>query len=354
MNFKDGQPIYIQIAERLADEILAGKYAVDERIPGVRDYSGLLGVNVNTTVRAYDQLSAQGIIYTKRGMGYFVAANAVSLIKDMRRTEFFDHHLPAIAHRMQMLGISEDELLNKLQNIMKQLPILIVGLCLLLCTTTSCVGCVVKHFNSIMDYSQSVDTTGFSTDERTLTAFDKLDLRGVAHVTFHIDSTSTPHVRLRSLPEVLKRLEVSVSDSTLRLHDPIDEALGETDFMFVDIYAPSISNIAAEGSMMFQMDSLTLAHDLHIAVAGGCSCKSTALTCPSISIAASGAADISLHRLQTKQLNVAVAGAADVTADGRCQDAEIRVSGAGNVNVKSLHVSGKKDIEVSGVGNVDQ
>ena len=114
MNFKDGQAIYIQIAERLMDEIASGKYAVDERIPGVRDYSGLLGVNVNTTVRAYDMLSAQDIIYTKRGMGYFVAANAVSLIKDMRRTEFFDHHLPAIAHRMRMLGIREDELLNKL------------------------------------------------------------------------------------------------------------------------------------------------------------------------------------------------------------------------------------------------
>ena len=82
MNFKDGQPIYIQIAERLADEILAGKYAVDERIPGVRDYSGLLGVNVNTTVRAYDLLSAQGIIYTKRGMGYFVGTDAICLIKE--------------------------------------------------------------------------------------------------------------------------------------------------------------------------------------------------------------------------------------------------------------------------------
>lgn len=354
MNFKDGQPIYIQIAERLADEILAGKYAADERIPGVRDYSGLLGVNVNTTVRAYDQLSTQGIIYTKRGMGYFVAPDAASLIKEARRTDFFDHHLPAIAQRMKMLGISEDEFLNKLQTIMKQLPTLIIGLCVLLCTTTSCVGCAVKQFNRIMNYSQSVDTTGFSTDERTLTAFDKLELRGVAHVTLHIDSTRPPHVRLRSLPEVLKRLEISVSDSTLRIHDPIDEALGETDFMFVDIYAPSISNMATEGSTMLQMDSLTLANDLHIAAAGGCSYKSTALTCPSISIAASGAADISLHRLHTQQLNVAVAGAADVTADGRCQDAEIKVSGAGNVNVKSLHVSGKKDIEVSGVGNVDQ
>ena len=119
MNFKDGQAIYIQIAERLMDEIASGKYAPNERIPGVRDYSGLLGVNVNTTVRAYDLLSAQGIIYTKRGMGYFVAANAVSLIKDMRRTEFLERDLPEIALRMQQLGITTEELAEQLQAITK-------------------------------------------------------------------------------------------------------------------------------------------------------------------------------------------------------------------------------------------
>ena len=56
MNFRDGQPIYLQIAERLMDEILAGQYTADERVPGVRDYSALLQVNVNTTVKAFDVL----------------------------------------------------------------------------------------------------------------------------------------------------------------------------------------------------------------------------------------------------------------------------------------------------------
>ena len=354
MNFKDGQPIYIQIAERLADEILAGKYGTDERIPGVRDYSGLLGVNVNTTVRAYDLLSAQGIIYTKRGMGYFVGTDAICLIKEGRRTDFFEQHLPTIAQRMKQLDISEDELLNKLQNIMKQRPILIIGLCLMLCTTTSCVGFFSKQLGQVLDYSQSIDTTDFITKEHTLSAFESLDLRGVAHITFHIDSTSTPHIRLRSLSDVLNRLEISVNDSTLRLHDPIEEALGETDFMFVDIYAPSIRNIAAEGSVTLEMDSLTLGNDLHIAAAGGSCLKSRSLTCPSLSIAVSGAADINLHQITTQQFNVAVAGAANVLAVGQCQDTEIKVSGAGNVDIKSLKVTGKKSIEVSGVGNVDQ
>lgn len=61
MIFKEGQAIFIQIAERICDEILAGKYEADARIPGVRDYSVTLEVNVNTTVKAYEQLAQRGV-----------------------------------------------------------------------------------------------------------------------------------------------------------------------------------------------------------------------------------------------------------------------------------------------------
>ena len=40
MNFHEGYPIYLQIAERLMDEILAGLYKSDERVPGVREHHG--------------------------------------------------------------------------------------------------------------------------------------------------------------------------------------------------------------------------------------------------------------------------------------------------------------------------
>ena len=57
MNFKDANPIYLQIAERISEEILAGKFSSNERIPSVREYSALLEVNINTAVKAYDYLS---------------------------------------------------------------------------------------------------------------------------------------------------------------------------------------------------------------------------------------------------------------------------------------------------------
>ena len=115
MNFIDGQPIFIQIAERLSDEILAGIYLADSRVPGVRDYSVLLEVNVNTTVKAYDLLAQRGVLYSKRGLGYFVAPEAHQIILDNRRRHFFETEVPRIAQKMQQLGISADDIADLLR-----------------------------------------------------------------------------------------------------------------------------------------------------------------------------------------------------------------------------------------------
>ena len=106
MNFKEGLTIYAQMAERLSDEILQGKYAADEKIPGVREYSALLEVNVNTAIKAYDLLSSRGISYNRRGLGYFVSPNAREIILQARREEFMQDVLPDFLRRMHQLGVS--------------------------------------------------------------------------------------------------------------------------------------------------------------------------------------------------------------------------------------------------------
>lgn len=114
MNFRDSLPIYLQIAERLMDEILAGQYKVDERVPGVRDYSVLLQVNVNTTTKAFEQLRQRGIIYDRRGLGSFVTQEACSIILEERRRNFFANQIPELAKTMQQLGVSMDQLTKQL------------------------------------------------------------------------------------------------------------------------------------------------------------------------------------------------------------------------------------------------
>lgn len=109
MNFSTEKAIYVQIADRLCDEILTGKFADDERIPSVREYAVLLEVNTNTTVKSYDLLEQQGVIYKKRGLGYFVTAGAKEKILEERRREFMETRLPEMFRQMRMLGIGLEE-----------------------------------------------------------------------------------------------------------------------------------------------------------------------------------------------------------------------------------------------------
>ncbi len=109
MNFTSEKAIYVQIADRLCDEILTGKFGDDERIPSVREYAVLLEVNTNTTVKSYDLLEQQGVIYKKRGLGYFVTAGAKRQILKERRKEFMEQRLPELFRQMRMLGIGIEE-----------------------------------------------------------------------------------------------------------------------------------------------------------------------------------------------------------------------------------------------------
>ena len=93
MNFKDTNPIYLQIAERICDEILQGTYREDDRIPSVREYAAMVEVNANTVVRTFDHLQSLEIIYNKRGLGYFVAKGAVRRIAKERKRDPGDQGL---------------------------------------------------------------------------------------------------------------------------------------------------------------------------------------------------------------------------------------------------------------------
>ena len=109
MNFTNDKAIYIQMADRLMDEILAGQYKDDDRIPSVREYAVLLEVNTNTAVKAYDELARANIIYNKRGLGYFVTPGAKKQILKERKKEFMKERLPELFRQMKLLGITLED-----------------------------------------------------------------------------------------------------------------------------------------------------------------------------------------------------------------------------------------------------
>src|SRR6185503_7917056 len=69
----DSSPLYMQIARKLSDDVLNGRYQVDQALPSERTLSELLNVSRVTARKAIDQLVDQGLIVRRRGSGNYIA-----------------------------------------------------------------------------------------------------------------------------------------------------------------------------------------------------------------------------------------------------------------------------------------
>jgi GntR family transcriptional regulator len=87
-------PIYLQIANGVRAAVAAGVYRPGEILPSLRAMAIQVHVNPNTVQRAYDELEREGLVYSQRGRGLFVAergtASAQSRAGDGVRRAFDD------------------------------------------------------------------------------------------------------------------------------------------------------------------------------------------------------------------------------------------------------------------------
>ena len=113
MEFDQHKPIYLQIADAICERILTGTWPEGDRIPSVRECGVSLEVNPNTVARSYDELSTEGIIHNKRGIGYFVSPGAKSVIREEKqRSSFISGDLKEVFRKMEILGISIEEIVS--------------------------------------------------------------------------------------------------------------------------------------------------------------------------------------------------------------------------------------------------
>lgn len=110
MEFKENKAIYLQICDSICERILSGSLKENDRIMSVREYGAEIGVNPNTVMRTYEKLTDDGIIYNKRGIGYFVSEGAKEKILEQSRKKFLEEEWPAIVRKMQLLGIDPKKL----------------------------------------------------------------------------------------------------------------------------------------------------------------------------------------------------------------------------------------------------
>ena len=101
---------FAHIIDYINEGVLTGRFTEGERIPSVRDMAELMQVAPNTVVHAYEKLAKKEIIYTQRGVGYFITPGALENICAERRKLFHEESIPRFRRDAELLGITSEEL----------------------------------------------------------------------------------------------------------------------------------------------------------------------------------------------------------------------------------------------------
>lgn len=112
-----GEPIYQQIANQFKSDILAGRYAQGEYLPSIRGLAKDLKISVITTMKAYEQLEAEGLVTAVQGKGFYVNAQDSEMLKEQHLRRVENALTEAIA-AAQIAGMTDAELLETLQTLL--------------------------------------------------------------------------------------------------------------------------------------------------------------------------------------------------------------------------------------------
>jgi len=104
------KPIYVQIAEWLETEILAGSIGSDEKIYSQHQLAEMFNINPATAAKGLNILTEEGILYKKRGLGMFVSPGARVGILRKRRDKTLKQLIFELVLEAQRLDIPENEL----------------------------------------------------------------------------------------------------------------------------------------------------------------------------------------------------------------------------------------------------
>lgn len=100
----------MQIADYVLDNILAKKLKQGDKIQSVREMAAEVQVNPNTIMRTFNYLQEEGIIFNKRGIGYFISDDAYQITHKLKKEEFLRNYLPEVFRQMSLLEMNFDDL----------------------------------------------------------------------------------------------------------------------------------------------------------------------------------------------------------------------------------------------------
>ena len=112
-DFRNDQPIYSQLTQRLTEAIVSGIYAPGEKLPSVRELALEAGVNPNTVQRALTELEREGLVFSQRTAGRFVTENENMIVNAKLRIA--DERVSEFLRSMKTLGCGRQEIISLIE-----------------------------------------------------------------------------------------------------------------------------------------------------------------------------------------------------------------------------------------------
>jgi GntR family transcriptional regulator len=108
---EEGAPLFVQVAERLADEIADGGLVEGEQVPSTNELAAYYRINPATAAKGINMLTDEGLLEKRRGIGMFVAAGARARLLAERRKRFAERYVEPLVAEAGRLGIDADDLI---------------------------------------------------------------------------------------------------------------------------------------------------------------------------------------------------------------------------------------------------
>lgn len=116
-NFTQDKPIYIQIREKIEDQIINNQLKEGEQAPSTNQLVNFYKINHVTVAKGVNQLVDEGILYKKRGIGMFVAKGAREKLIEKRKNAFVQEYIVGLVEEADKLGISEEEIIDLIRKV---------------------------------------------------------------------------------------------------------------------------------------------------------------------------------------------------------------------------------------------
>ena len=109
-DLSNDRPIYLQLMERIQQDIISGAYKPGDRLPSVRELALDAAVNPNTMQKALSELERSGLVYSQRTSGRFITEDKHML--EELKNRLAQEHVRDFFEKMRQLGFPKEETLE--------------------------------------------------------------------------------------------------------------------------------------------------------------------------------------------------------------------------------------------------